>query len=178
VELDLHKAMRTFATGVCIATTFSERPDGRRHDALTVDSLSPVSQDPPLVSMCLPRGSAFLADLLDSKVWALSVLDVSADDIAQAFAEDLPGRASVLQTLSTAPGERTGALILDAPSWMECTLHDCFDVGDRTIAVGEVVAGGVQHRRPPLIRLRGAFHALESTRPLRPVTAANREGFR
>ena len=35
---DLRRAMRNFATGVCIATTYADGVDGRRHDAVTINS--------------------------------------------------------------------------------------------------------------------------------------------
>jgi len=161
VELDLRSAMRNFATGVCIATTYADGPDGRRHDAVTVNSLTSVSLDPPLVSVCLRRGSGFLADLLATKAWAVSILDIGADDVARAFAKDRAGRAAALHALSATPGEQTGALVLDSPGWLECVLREHFDVGDHTVAIGEVVAVGVADRRPPLIFLHGKFHALE-----------------
>ncbi|MGH2944420.1 MAG: flavin reductase family protein, partial [Solirubrobacteraceae bacterium] len=83
---DLRGAMRHFATGVCVATTYADRADGRRHDAVTINSLTSVSLDPPLVSLCLRRESAFLADLLESKLWATSILDGAAGDVARRFA--------------------------------------------------------------------------------------------
>ena len=162
MELDLRGVMRNFATGVCIVTTYVDGPTGRRHDAVTVNSFTSVSLDPPLVSVCLRQGSGFLADLLTTKAWAVSILDVGADDIARRFAKDRASRAAAVHTLSATPGERTGALVLDAPGWMECTLREHFEVGDHTMAIGEVVAAGTQDRRPPLIFLHGRFHGMES----------------
>lgn len=161
MKLDLRGAMRNFATGVCVVSTYRDGPDGRSHDAVTVNSLTSVSLEPPLVSICLRRESASLSDLLVSGVWAVSILDVGADDIARALAGDRSSRANAVKTLSATPGEHTGALVLDAPSWLECELHQHFELGDHTVAVGRVVAAGVQERRPPLIFLHGQYHALE-----------------
>lgn len=158
---DLRGAMRNFATGVCVATTYADRVDGRRHDAVTVNSLTSVSLDPPLVSLCLRRDSGFLTDLLETKKWAVSILDGGADDLARFFAKDRASRAAAVAALSASPGRHTGALVLDAPSWLECVLWGSFDIGDHTMVVGEVVAAGVQRRRPPLIFLHGRYHALE-----------------
>jgi hypothetical protein len=54
--------------------------------------------------------------------------------------------------------------VLDAPSWLECVLWGSFDIGDHTMVVGQVVAAGVQPRRPALVFLYGRYHALEDTR--------------
>jgi flavin reductase len=157
---DLRGAMRHFATGVCVATTYADRADGRRHDAVTVNSLTSVSLDPPLVSLCLRRESGFLADLLRTKIWAASILDGAGSEIARRFAADRASRAAAIAGLRASPGRRTGALVLDASSWLECVLWGSFDIGDHTMVVGEVVAAGVQRRRPPLIFLHGRYHAL------------------
>jgi flavin reductase (DIM6/NTAB) family NADH-FMN oxidoreductase RutF len=160
VNIDLRGAMRTFATGVCVMTTYLDEATGRRHDGLTVNSLTSVSLDPPLVSVCLRHDSAFLADLLKTKVWALSILDVGAADIACEFAKSRDVRAAVLCTVSATPGKRTGALVLDAPGWLECRLRSHLPAGDHVIAIGDVVATGTQKRRPPLVFLNGAYQAI------------------
>lgn len=164
MNVDLRGAMRNFATGVCLATTYRDGPGGRQHDAVTINSLTSVSLHPPLVSFCLRQDSVFLTDLLTTKAWALSILDVGADDIARMLTKDRTVRAAALDALPATPGRHTGALVLDAPSWLECTLHEYHVIGDHTMAIGRVVAAGVQERRPPLIFLHGKYHALEETR--------------
>lgn len=163
-DFDLRRVMRNFATGVCIATTYTDSPAGRVHDALTVNSLTSVSLAPPLVSICLRPGSAFLADLLVTGVWATSILDSGSDDLAALFAADRADRIAAIPTLSAVPGARTGALVLDAAGWLECALRDHRRVGDHTMVTGEVLAASAGDRRPPLIFLHGRFHALEESR--------------
>jgi flavin reductase (DIM6/NTAB) family NADH-FMN oxidoreductase RutF len=127
-----------------------------------------VSLDPPLVSVCLHKESSLLEELLNTKVWALSILDVGGDDIARTFARDREHRTAALRTLATTPGERTGALVLDSMGWLECALREHFDVGDHVILIGDVLAADVTARRPPLIFLRGKFYALGECRSTAP----------
>ncbi|WP_327233678.1 flavin reductase family protein [Streptomyces sp. NBC_01317] len=153
--------MHTFVTGICVATTYTEVEGERRHDAVTVRSLASVSLEPPLISLALRRDSEFLTDLLAARVWAVSILDVAGDDLARSFsAPDRETRARALLTCATSPGPRTGALVLDAPGWLECTLHDWRDFGDHTVLIGRVTQTGGGRRRPPLVSLNGALHAL------------------
>jgi hypothetical protein len=70
IGLRFREAMRNFATGVCVVTTFIDGTDGR-HDALTINSLRSVSINPPLISLCLPIDSDFLGGMLKAKVWRL-----------------------------------------------------------------------------------------------------------
>jgi flavin reductase (DIM6/NTAB) family NADH-FMN oxidoreductase RutF len=166
--LDLRGVMRHFATGVCVATTYTDGPDGRHHDAVTINSLTSVSLDPPLVSLCLRLGSTFLADLLATKRWAISILNGGDSDIAKLLAQDRPARAAAMGTLPASPGCHTAALVLDTASWLECVLWGSFDVGDHTLVIGEVVAAGIQQPGPLLIFLHGSYHVLEDTRPITP----------
>jgi flavin reductase (DIM6/NTAB) family NADH-FMN oxidoreductase RutF len=171
MDVDLRTAMRNFATGVCVVTTYLDGAGGRHHDAVTVNSLTSVSLDPPIVSMCLRLDSGFLGDLLATEVWAVSILDVSATDIARSFAKNRDTRASSMCTLSASPGERTGALVLDAPAWLECGLRQHFEIGDHALVIGNVLATGIQERRPPLVFLQGEYHAVQKARPIRVNTS-------
>lgn len=155
--------MRTFVTGICVATTFAEKEGELRHDALTVRSLVSVSLEPPLVSLVLPRDSGFLANLLTARAWAVSILDVAGNDLARSFEADRETRARALRTCVTTPGPHTGALVLEASGWLECALYDRRDFGDRTVVIGEVLATGGRRGRPPLVSLNGALRALVET---------------
>ena len=164
MHTELRNAMRNFATGVCIASTYRDESGEREHDAVTINSLTSVSLDPPLVSMSLRRDSSFLADLLTTKLWAVSILDIGADDIAKALAKDRTSRAITVDTMSASVGECTGALVVDSPSWLECELRQVVEAGDHVFVIGEVLVVGVQERRPPLIFLHGRFQTLGGVR--------------
>ena len=158
--LDLNATMRTFATGVCVVTTFVTVGDQRLHDAAAIRSFASVSLEPPLVSLALRRDCEVLATLLTAKVWAVSILDVAGVDLAHALAGARDARTRALSTCATSPGPRTGALVLDAPGWLECALYDHHDTGDHTVLIGEVLATGGRLRRPPLVSVNGILCAL------------------
>ena len=159
---DLRGAMRTIATGVCVATTDRDTPGGRRHDAVTVNSLGSISLDPPLVSLSFRKESAFLADLLETGRWVVSILPAAARDVARRFAG--PRATRVVAGLKAKPGERTGALVLDGASWLECALAEKLDLGDHTLAGGEVLATGHDRQAPALVFVHGGYHAVTDPR--------------
>ncbi|MFJ3771439.1 flavin reductase family protein [Streptomyces sp. NPDC090075] len=166
MELDLRAVMRHFATGVGVVSTWTEEPaapGGRRHDAITVNSLIPVSFEPPLVALSLRHGSAFLADLLTAEAWGVSILAAAGADTARTLARSRENRAEALRTLPAVPGRHTGALLLDGTGWLECALADSFTVGDHLMVIGTVLATGVRAPRDPLVFLHGS---------LTPATAA------
>lgn len=157
---DLRGTMRNFATGVCVATTYADREGLRRHDAVTLNSLTSVSLAPPLVSLSLHRDSQFLGDLLETKKWAVSILAGDAEPLARQLARSRADRAEAVAALRANPGPVTGALMLDAQSSLECVLWDSFDLGDHTMVIGEVVSTGIRDHQPPLLFLHGKFHQL------------------
>ncbi len=167
-EKDLRSVMRRFATGVCVVSTFVDLPDGRRHNALTVNSLTSLSLEPPLVSLSLRRGSGFLADLMASRLWAVSVLDADSEDLARIFARPEEERRRALDGLPAEPGPSTGALLLDSGAWLECRYRNHVAAGDHDLVIGEVVDLGVRNSADnsapnsfsPLIFLHGGFHRI------------------
>lgn len=162
---DLRAAMRTFATGVCVASTYRDTSQGRRHDAVTVNSLGSISLDPPLVSLSFRRNSAFLSDLLAAGRWAVSILPAGARETARLLAGPPAARAGSMAGLRAHPGERTGALVLAGASWLECGLRYRFDLGDHTLVIGDVLATGHDGWPPALVFLHGQFHTVADPPP-------------
>jgi flavin reductase (DIM6/NTAB) family NADH-FMN oxidoreductase RutF len=160
MSADLRGAMRTFATGVCVASTYRDTADGRRHDAVTVNSLGSISLDPPLVSLSFRRDSGFLGDLLASGRWAVSILPAGGRDLARLLAGPRATRAAHVAALPAWPGERTGALVLTGANWLECDLRERFDLGDHTLVIGHVLATGHDGRPPTLVFVHGNYHSV------------------
>lgn len=164
VKDDLRAVMRNFATGVCVVTTYSDRASPRRHSALTINSLTSVSLDPPLISLSIRRESTFLADLMESQVWAISILDAGGADLARIFARPEAERRQALSSLPARTGERTGALLFESPAWLECRYWNHLVAGDHLLIVGEVLALGTNLSRTPLVFLHGGFHRIDLDR--------------
>lgn len=158
VREELRSVMRNFATGVCVVSTYTDAPAGRVHNALTVNSLTSLSLDPPLVSISIRLESSFLDELMESGVWAVSVLDDGGEDLARIFARPEPERRASLRSLPTEPGSATGAVILDGTAWLECRYHQHVVTGDHVLVIGEVVGLGADHSRSSLVFLHGGFH--------------------
>jgi flavin reductase (DIM6/NTAB) family NADH-FMN oxidoreductase RutF len=151
----LRAAMGHFATGVTVITAPGEPPRGS-----TVNSITSVSLDPPLLLVCLSDTSLTLASLLDAGRFGVNVLREDQEALAYRF-----GRrdAEPWSEVEHAAGPVTGApLLCDALATLECTVHDVADGGDHRIVVGHVRA--VVHPEalapPPLLFYRGAFVAL------------------
>ncbi|MEU5459068.1 flavin reductase family protein [Streptomyces globisporus] len=161
IQDELRSVMRNFATGVCVVSTFTDAPSGRIHNALTVNSLTSLSLSPPLISISIRLESTFLDELMESGVWAVSVLDGGGEDLARIFARPEEERRRSLRSLPTEPGAATGAAVLDGAAWLECRYHQHVVTGDHVLVIGEVVGLGEDSTRSPLVFLHGGFHRFE-----------------
>ncbi|HET6509865.1 MAG TPA: flavin reductase family protein [Baekduia sp.] len=150
----LRAAMGHFATGVTIITAPGAPPRGS-----TVNAITSVSLDPPLLLVCLRDGSRTLAALLEAERFAVNVLHADQAALAERFAtRGVPPWDGV----GHAAGPATGAPLLHgAVATLECALHDVADGGDHRIVVGRVLAvAHPEEHVPPLLFYRGAFTAL------------------
>jgi flavin reductase (DIM6/NTAB) family NADH-FMN oxidoreductase RutF len=151
----LRAAMGHFATGVTVITAPGEPPRGS-----TVNAVTSVSLDPPLLLVCLKDSSRTLAALLAAGHFGVNVLHADQQDLAQRFARRHP---TPFDGVGHAGGASSGAALLhDALATFECAVHDVADGGDHRIVVGRVLAveHPEAHAEPPLLFYRGAFTAL------------------
>jgi 3-hydroxy-9,10-secoandrosta-1,3,5(10)-triene-9,17-dione monooxygenase reductase component len=152
----LRAAMGHFATGVTVITAPGAPPRGS-----TVNAITSVSLDPPLLLVCLKDTSRTLAALLAAGHFGVNVLREDQQDLAHRFARRHP---TPFDGVGHAAGAATGAAVLhDALATFECAVHDVADGGDHRIVVGRVLS--VDHPEPhaappPLLFYRGAFTAL------------------
>ena len=142
--------MGRFATGVTVVTVLS--PDGTP-SGMTVNSLSSVSLDPPLVSICIDRGAVMHAALTGAPGFVVNILRSDQEAVSRRFAEDRPDRFDgVGYGLSS-----NGHPILDGVlAHLECTVHTSIEAGDHSVLLGQVV-GGASGEGHPLLFYQGEY---------------------
>lgn len=152
----LRRAMANFATGVTIVTC---HVDGV-HYAMTCNSFTSISLDPPLVMVSASQKGRFHEHFLASDTWAVSVLAKGQGDIARHFANSARDRRRQFETVPHRVSEHSGApLIEGALAWLDCRTVQVVPAGDHTIVLGavlgaEVLGAGVT---APLTYFRGGF---------------------
>lgn len=150
----LRHAMAHFATGVTVVTTLE---DGHDH-AMTANSVTSVSLEPPLVLVCVRNDSGWHDAVLSSGVWGVSIMPTAGRPAATWLSA---GGRPLQGQLSRVPhhrGELGVALVDDALATLECRTHALHEAGDHTIVVGEVVSSSADARRDdPLIYYRSRY---------------------
>ncbi|MEX0856208.1 MAG: flavin reductase family protein [Gemmatimonadota bacterium] len=145
------QVMGHFATGVTVVTGVD--PDGERV-GLTANSVASVSLDPPLLLVCLDRGSKSLAALLETGAFGISVLHSGQEAVARRFAgEPTANRFRDLEVRLAPSGL---PFLPDAIAWFQCRVWRTIEAGDHTILIGEVEDGGTKPGSP-LVFFQGRY---------------------
>ncbi|MEX6633718.1 flavin reductase family protein [Hyphococcus lacteus] len=129
----LKDAFGRFATGIAVATC--QNDDGRM-TAITVNSFTSVSLEPPLVLWCLDNRASTYSAFMSSDSYGVSILRADQRTESDRFAH-FAGPDITEEEI-----ERwdTGAPILkERLAGFDCKLVARHDAGDHVILIGEVV---------------------------------------
>jgi 3-hydroxy-9,10-secoandrosta-1,3,5(10)-triene-9,17-dione monooxygenase reductase component len=147
--------MGHFATGVAVVT--SRTPSGHAC-GLTVNALTSVSLDPPLILVCLAMSSRTHDSVLERGSFAVNVLDRDGIELAERFSR---GRREARFEALELREEATGAPVLaGALAWIDCVVHEVHAAGDHSIVVGRVQDSGHRPGGEPLVFYRGVLGSL------------------
>jgi flavin reductase len=129
--------------------------------AMTVNSFTTVSLDPPLVLFCVRRSSRTAALLPVAGAFAVTVLPAGAGAVSQTFAD--PSRPPGLGATGWTPGPGTGSPVLDCGlAYFDCTLETVHVAGDHDVCVGRVRAFDAMGTGAPLVFAGGAYLSISA----------------
>ncbi len=148
----LRSALGLFATGVTIITMRSA--DGTLI-GLTANSFNSVSLSPPLVLWSLGLKSGSLQAFLQTKHYAIHVLAVEQQYLAERFASKAEDRFAGVALREGAGGV---PILEGCAAVFECKSKSQYPEGDHVILVGEVMACQHDATRSPLLFHGGKFY--------------------
>ncbi len=148
--------MGRFATGVTIVTSRL----GEELHGMTANAVASVSLEPPLVLICIDK-SADSHDIIDgSGIFALSILSLEQEGLADGFAVKEGAAAHRLDGVSYHT-RATGAPIIEGSlAYLDCRVVERFPGGDHTVFIGGVVDAGRLNGHGPLIFYQGSYGGL------------------
>jgi flavin reductase (DIM6/NTAB) family NADH-FMN oxidoreductase RutF len=150
---DVRAVLRRVPVAVGVLGTLHERTV----HAATVSSIASVSAEPPLISVCLARGSRTLEQVRQAQAFAVSILAAGQDELAETFGSvDRPTGSA---QFAAVPHQLTpqGPVIDNGVVWIACSVYASHPCGDHEIVIGEVQATSTTDRRP-LVRHDGSYH--------------------
>lgn len=152
-------AMGQFATGVTVVTTLEDgRPRG-----ITVNALTSVSLDPPLVLVAIDRRRFIVPALRASGRYAVNVLAADQQALSDCFAgaRVTPDREAFCGA-AWRPGATGLPLLEGAVATLECAVVETFAAGDHDLFVARVEALEVgRAEAEPLLYLRRRYLHVE-----------------
>lgn len=123
-------ALGCFATGVTVVTTAT--PEGPL--AITANSFTSVSLDPPLVLWCAARRSLRHAPFAEARRYAIHVIGEDQQALAARFARS----GDDFSALDWAPDDHGTPILAGCLARFDCTAHARHPGGDHSILVGQV----------------------------------------
>lgn len=134
-------AMAGVATPVTIVTAFA---DGNPHGT-TVSAFTSLSIDPPMILVCLDRGSDLLGLLRSSQHFGVNVLASHQSSLALTFAGK--GKASKFSGVTWNLYKGLPRLP-DSSGWLDCEVAELVDGGDHIVVLGNVLDVQTSSRAP------------------------------
>lgn len=145
--------MGALPTGVTVVTTLGPQgvPCG-----FTCSASCSVSQDPPLLLVCVNSHSRVLRAMLSTGAFAVNILRDSREWVSAHFASGADDRFSSVAWKAT---DQLGLPWLpdDTVAYAECQVHSATVAGDHTVVVGSVIGGDARQAREPLMYWRREY---------------------
>ena len=158
------KVMGHFVTGVTVVSALDDdRPFG-----ITVNALSSVSLEPPLVMIALDRRRFLTPIVRAAGRYAVNILSEDQQALSDCFAGApvTPGRDDFCGA-AWHPGAMGLPLLDGAIATLECTVVETFSAGDHDLFIGRVEAlANEPHHPMPLLYYRRRYLRVERAEAL------------
>ncbi len=147
------QTLGSFATGIAVATCQAgDAPRG-----ITINSLTSVSLEPPLVLFCLSDRTRIYEDFLAAPTFAFNILASGQEALSRHFSSPA---AMDWSEIARHPAPQHPPLLADCMGWLICRRHAVYPGGDHAIIVGEVIALGHAPSAQPLLYFRKGYRQL------------------
>ena len=151
--VDFRNALGRFATGVCLISVADARSGAL---ALTANSFSSVSLEPPLVLWSIQNESEGFREYTECTAYGISVLCADQQELSSHYA----GKANHAIREGDFEMDAAGVPLLKrAAASFSCAVWALHEAGDHHIVVGHVVDHRVSHEAPLLFHA-GAYRHL------------------
>ena len=138
---EVRQSMGRFLTGVAVVTVFQ---DGKPH-GMTVNSLTSVSLDPPLLLVCMAPRARTAQALVSEGRFAVSVLAAGQEHIARRFATPHEDHFAGLELHVSDGGNPHIPGVLAS---IDCSVHAVHTEGDHVVVLGTMEAATWRDGQP------------------------------
>ena len=133
-------ALRMIPYGLYVLT--ADGGDGELA-AATVNWVTQVSFEPPLVAVGVKVDSGTFAAIKKSKAFALNVLGKGQHSLAFTFFKPAVAQGESISGEKFHRGATGSPILASTPAFVDCKVVEIIERGDHAVAIGEVVDAGV-----------------------------------
>ena len=146
---EISQALKKITYGFYIVTArkSSEEMSTRDQDFIAAGTVSWVSQasfEPTLVTVAVKKQSDLHETIEKSRYFAVNIVGKNNEDMPAPFAEDTKIEGNKINGYAFEDGKTGSPVLTDVPAYFECKVVEDITIGDHSIFVSEVVAGGVR----------------------------------
>lgn len=156
-EATKKQALRLFTYGLYAVTA----REGEQTAAMTVNWVTQVSFDPPLIAVSMERESRTRALVMRTGVFALCVFAADQRELAGLLGRHSAKVPDKFASVGWSPGSATGCPLIDGTrAALECRVTSTMDAGDSVLVLAHVIAAYVLREGEPLtMRAAGFKHS-------------------
>lgn len=153
----LRQIMRRWITGVAIITS----SDGITRHGMTINSLSSMSLDPPLVTVSLARGVRTQILVEKTSIFGISFLSEDQTEISDCFAGKIPDEQDRFSGLVWYTLMSAAPILKNGLAGLDCRVVHRYESTNSILYVGEVIAEQAGQPGEPLVYHNRGYHRLE-----------------
>lgn len=146
---EVSSALKKITYGFYIVTARkdSEEMSTRDKDFIAAGTVSWVSQasfDPALVTVAVKKQSDLHETIEKTRTFAVNIVGKDNQDMPASFSGDTKVEENSLNGYAFEDGQTGSPILKDVPAYFECKVREDITIGDHSIFVAEVIAGGVR----------------------------------
>ncbi|MCQ8117039.1 flavin reductase family protein [Methylomonas rosea] len=127
-------ALKLWASGVTVVTTQGRDNQPR---GMTATAFSSVSLEPPQILVCLNQATDTGAALLESRRFAVNILNSAQEDVSNQFAGSTT-QEQRFASIAWQAGENGAPILSEALAVLECRVVQQVQAGSHWVIIGEV----------------------------------------
>ena len=144
VDDDCRELFRMMTAGVAVVTTAG--PFGPQ--GMTASAVMSLSLHPPLIVVCLSRGSGTLRAVRRTGKFGVHLLRDDQQDVAESFARRCCGDERFAAAGAAVTTETGVPTLVDALAWASCHVEQVVEGGDHRLLIGRIVHSKVGTGHP------------------------------
>jgi flavin reductase (DIM6/NTAB) family NADH-FMN oxidoreductase RutF len=124
---------------------------------MAVSTFTPVSLNPPLISLCIRRTSNTWSRLREAPNVGVSILGENHERVCRQLGSKDGDRFVGVDTIAAPSGS---IYVTESCAWFDCSIELEIDAADHLIVMLRVLRTGMSSAAGPLVFHRGRFHRL------------------